>query len=51
MRQTAEVTKQGIDIKTIMKDYSKVRDWELKVLIERGYEEAIVEQRRRVEGQ
>ena len=46
-RENAEITKLGIGIKSIIKDYTKLRDWELELLIERGYEHAIQERRRR----
>ena len=47
MRENAEILMQGLDIKSIIKDYSKLRDWELKILAERGYEEAITEYEKR----
>jgi len=44
---TAEITKLGLGIKSIIKDYTKLRDWELKILVNKGYEQAVSEQKRR----
>lgn len=49
MRKNPEIIKQGIDIKSVIKDWSKLRDWELELLVNKGYEEAIAEQKRRLE--
>jgi len=47
IRENTEIIKQGIEIKSIINDYSKLREWELKILVEKGYEEAILEQKKR----
>lgn len=46
-KENAEMLKQGIGIKSIIKDYTKLRDWELKLLVDKEYEDAMLEQARR----
>ena len=46
-RGNAEITKLGIGIKSIIKDYTKIRDWELEILVNKGYEGAIKEKQQR----
>ena len=51
MRINTEITKQGIGIKSIIKDWAKLRDWELEILVKRDYEEAIAEKEKRIKSQ
>lgn len=42
-----EIAKQGLNIRSIIKDWARLRDWELNILVLKGYEDAIKERERR----